>query len=192
MDRHHLAHRSGPGWARRGMLFALVLLVTLGEAGPIVGSSFEGQGRITAVDVGRGTITIEHGGVPGLLPATRTEFPVAEDSLMRAVRPGDQAHFALAARDEFHGLLAIVSLGPEASARWPLDRVLVAVGIALVLSALVAPVVGGLALYRTVQALHRRVVALDHEVAMLRIPLSDTHDGVQQIARALEDAALIL
>jgi hypothetical protein len=178
-----------PGWK-----VALALALGLCATGPAgAGASFEGQGRVTAVDQGRSTVTIEHGGIPGLLPATRSEFPVSEGGIIRNVRPGDRVRFTLAAAEESHGLLTVASLAPEASANvgWP-DRLLAIVAAALAFLTLVAAVAVGVVLWRTMQILHRRVVALDHEAGMLRGLVSDTQDGVRQIARALEDAATSL
>src|SRR5262249_10548450 len=93
--------RSGTSltWAI-GLVVALGLCFgTLAVAGP----SFDGQGRIDAVDPGRGTVTIEHGGIAGLLPATRSEFPVQSTGLIHGVRAGDRVRFTLGAADDSHG-----------------------------------------------------------------------------------------
>ena len=121
----------GGGWiARRRSLIGPVSRVALGlvlclwatwAAG--AGQTFEGQGRVTAVDPRRSTVTIAHGAIPGLLPATQSEFPVQGSSGIPDVRPGDRIRFTLGAADDSHGLLTIVSLAPEraAGAGWP-DR----------------------------------------------------------------------
>jgi hypothetical protein len=97
--------------------------------------------------------------------------------------------FTLAAADESHGLLTVTRLVPEAASGAASDRLVASVAAILALLALVTSAVIGLLLWRSLQALHRRVVALDHETAMLRGEVTDTQDGVHQIARALEDAA---
>jgi Cu/Ag efflux protein CusF len=179
---------------RSGWPMALALMLLLGAGGPAPASSgFEGQGRVTGVDTGRNTVTLDHGGVPGLFPAARSEFPVAEVSLLRSVRPGDSVRFTLAAPDETHGLLTIASLAPEApvGGGW-LDRLLPIVAGTLALLALGAVVAAGVLLWRQLEILHRRVVALDHEVGMLRGLLGETQDGVRQMARALEETATTL
>src|SRR5262245_16573109 len=103
-----MASSLAPGRTRQVRRVALALALTLGTAAAaLAGSGFEGQGRITGVDPSRNTVTLEHGGIPGLLPASRSEFPVAEVSLVRSVRPGDRVQFTLAAPDETHGLLTI-------------------------------------------------------------------------------------
>jgi hypothetical protein len=57
---------------------------------------------------------------------------------------------------------------------------------------LAAAVAVGVVLGRDLRALRRQVVALDHEAGMLRGLVTDTQDGVRQIARALDDAATTL
>lgn len=173
---------------------ALALALSLWVAGPAgAGPSFDGQGRITAVDPGRGTVTVDHGGIAGLLPATQSEFPVQSAGLVDGVRPGDRVRFTLSAGDESHGLLTITSLTAESPARtgW-FDRVVMSIVAVLALLTLAAVAAVGLLLWRQLQSLHRRVVALDHEAGMLRGLVTDTQDGVRQIARALDEAATAL
>jgi hypothetical protein len=190
MDHHRRDELRGrPGWP---VVVVLVLALGVTAAAP-ADPGFEGQGRVTGVDPGRNTVTLDHGGIPGLFPAARSEFPVAEASLIRSVRLGDRVRFTLAAPDETHGLLTIASLAPEPSTRvgW-LDRLLPIVAAALFLLAVGAVIVVGVMLWRTLQTLHRRVVALDHEAGMLRGLVTETQDGVRQMARALEDTATTL
>ena len=187
----HLVRRVSGGAA---LGLALVLGLGLAAAGAAAaGPTFEAQGRVTALDPARNVVTLEHGGIAGLLPAGRSEFPVSSAGLLHGVRPGDLVRFTLAAADESHGLLTVTTLLPDAPSRggWP-DRVVAGAAAILSLLALAATVGVGLALWRTVQALHRRVVALDHEAGMLRGTVADTEDAVRQIARALEEATTIL
>jgi Cu/Ag efflux protein CusF len=179
------------GSARR---VALGLVLSLGMAGPAIAvSSFDGEGRIIAVDPERSTVTIEHGGIPGLLPATQSEFPVQSPGAIQRARLGDRVRFTLGARDESHGLLTVVTLTPEAPSPggW-LDRLLTSVAVALGLLTLATTVGVGIVLWRELQSLHRRVVALDHEAGMLRGLVAETQDWVRQIARALEETATAL
>ena len=179
--------RVGPG-----LRIALGLALGLGVAAPAgAGPTFDGQGRIIAIDPGRSTVTIEHGGIPGLLPAAQSEFPV--QGVVQGVRPGDRVRFTLGAMDESHGLLTVLTLMPEsaAGAGW-LDRLLVSAAAALALLALAATATVGVALWRELRSLQRRTIALDHDVGMLRGLVTDTQDGVGQIARALDDAATAL
>jgi hypothetical protein len=189
MDFSHRPRRQS-GLARQVAL-ALALTLAAGTAAA-AGPGFEGQGRVTGVDAGRNTVTLEHGGIPGLFPPARSEFPVAEAGLVRRVRPGDHVRFTLAAPEETHGLLTIASLSPEApaGAGWLFWFV---VGTAAVLAlGLGALVTVGVLLWRTVQGLHRRVVALNREAVMLRGLVTETQEGVRQMAHALEDTATTL
>ena len=179
---------------RRRWHIAVLLGLGLAVTGPAEAViTFEAHGRVTAVDPTRNAVTLEHGGIPGLLPAARSEFPVASGAVLRGVRAGDRVRFTLAATDESHGLLTVATLAPVAAASgWGLDRILVIVAIVLALLALAATGGGGVVLWRTLRVLHRRVIALDHEAGMLRGLVTDTQDGVSQIARALEETATTL
>jgi Cu/Ag efflux protein CusF len=186
------------GWHRSGVAVAcgIGLLLALssqlaGTAG--AGPSFDGRGRITAIDPGRGTVTIEHGGVAGLLPPTESEFPVQSTSLIQSVRTGDRVRFTLGAADESHGLLTVTSLTAESPAGtgW-LDRTMLSIVAALALLTLGTVAIAGLILWRQLQSLQRRVMALDHEAGILRGLVTDTQDGIRQIAHALDEAATAL
>jgi Cu/Ag efflux protein CusF len=177
-------------------LIGSVLRVTLGlglclwatwAAG--AGQTFQGQGRVTAVDTERNTVTIAHDAISGLLPASQSEFPVQRSGAISDVRPGDRVRFTLGAAENSHGLLTIVSLAPEraAGAGWPDGFLLAATLLAFLSLVTVAAV--GIMLWREIQSLQSRVIALDHDTGLLRGLVTDTQDGVGQIARALEEAA---
>lgn len=182
--------RRGAGARRLAVGVALALSIA-GPAG--AAPSFDGQGRITAVDPAHGTVTIEHRGIAGLLPAAQSEFPVQNAALIEAAHPGDRVRFTLGAADDSHGLLTILSLTPDglAAAGW-LERALAGAAAALSLAALGAIATLGVLLWRELKALRRRVVALDHEVGLLRMAAADTKDGVHEITRALNEAASVL
>lgn len=59
---------------------------------------FEGEGRVLAVDEARGTVTLDHGPIPGLMPAMRMRFPVAQGELLRGLRVGDVVRFSVQSR----------------------------------------------------------------------------------------------
>jgi Cu/Ag efflux protein CusF len=153
------------------------------------GQTFQGQGRVTAVDPGRNTLTIAHDAISGLLPASQSEFPVQGSDAISDIRPGDRVRFTLGAADNAHGLLTIVSLDPErsAGARWH-DGLLLA-GTLLAFLSLAAVVTVGILLWRELRSLQARVLALDHDTGLLRGLVTDTQDGIGQIARALDEAA---
>jgi hypothetical protein len=183
--------RAAPSGRRGWAGWTCILVVGLGVrvVGAAEAATFEGQGRVAAVHPLGNAVTLEHGAIPGLLPPARSEFPVAREGLLEGVRPGDRVRFTLTAPDESHGLLSVASLAPEAAdVTWP-DRLLTGIAAILALLALATSAVVGLLLWRSLQSLHRRVVALDRETGMLRGGVADTQDGVHQIARALEEAA---
>ena len=74
---------------------------------------FEGEGRVVAVDEIRGAVTLDHGPIPGLIPATRTQFPVQHVELLRKAQPGDLVRFSLVTAEESHGVLTVSSLEPQ-------------------------------------------------------------------------------
>jgi Cu/Ag efflux protein CusF len=173
---------------------AVLLVLGLWVVGAVAAAAtFEAQGRVAALDSARGAVTLEHAGIAGLLPATRSEFPVASAGLLEGVRIGDRVRFTLAAADESHGLLTVASLTPEGAggAAWP-DRLMTIAAAVLALAAVASVAVVGVLLWRAFQTLDRRIVALDHETSMLRGDVADTQDGIRQLARALEDAATTL
>jgi Cu/Ag efflux protein CusF len=180
---------------RGGSVWSVVLGLALGLCAvepAVAGPSFNGQGRVTAVSPDGSTVTIEHGGVPGLLPPARSEFRVQGAGSLQGVRPGDRVRFTLGAEEESHGLLTVQSVTPEAGRGGGLDPILVSVVVALALLLLAVVGAGGVGLWRDLRVLHRRVVALDHEAATLRGLVTDTQDAMRQMARALDDAVMVL
>jgi hypothetical protein len=176
------------------MWLAVGLAFGLSTTGATAAStSFDGQGRIIAADPDQRTVTIEHAVIPGLLPATRSEFPVESVGLIQGAHPGDRIRFKLRAGDESHGLLTLVALASDApTSAGGLDPLLLSIAIAVGLLALAGAVGLGIVLRRELQTLHRQLIALDHEAGMLRELVTDTQDGMRQIARVLEEAATIL
>ncbi len=75
---------------------------------------FEGEGRVVAVDEIQGAVTLDHGPIPGLIPATRTQFPVQDLELLRKAQLGDLVRFSLVTAEESHGVLTLSSLEPQA------------------------------------------------------------------------------
>jgi Cu/Ag efflux protein CusF len=188
-----MASRRRP-WAGRDRMITLFALLLLGAAGPATAASrFDGQGLVTAIDPGQRTVTIEHGGISGLrLPATRSEFPIQSAAVIRDVHTGDRVRFTLGAADETHGLLTIVSITPDGRVAGQLDSLLTSLAVALALLTLAAVVAVGVLLWRELQTLQRRVVALYHETGLLRGLLSETQDGIGGVVRGLDDAVTTL
>src|SRR5438132_14175927 len=59
---------------------------------------FAGEGRVVAVDAAQGTVTLDHGPIPGLMPAMRMAFPVQPVERLQGLQVGDTVRFALEPR----------------------------------------------------------------------------------------------
>ena len=142
------------------------------------------------MDAGRHTVTIEHGGIAGLLPATQSEFPVQGWS--RPCAPGTGSASRSAPWTSPTASSPSLSLIPESATGAGWRGVVLVSAAALALVAFAAAAAIGVLLWRELGRFRRRMVALDHEVGMLRGLVTDTQDGVRQIARALDEAATAL
>lgn len=85
---------------RRAGWPATVLLVTLSLTAPQprAEARFEGEGRVVAVDEARGTVTLDHGPIPGFMPAMRMKFPVEPVERLRGLQVGDVVRFSIQAQ----------------------------------------------------------------------------------------------
>jgi peroxiredoxin/Cu/Ag efflux protein CusF len=79
----------------------------------------EGEGRVVAVDEVKGTLTLDHGPIPGLMSAMRMEFPVETIDLLRDLRVGDLVRFSLRARDTEWVIATMERPGPARPAMFP-------------------------------------------------------------------------
>lgn len=100
-------------WSDRLLLTAFVFLLCWTAIDSRAQTRFEGKGRVVAVDEVQGTVTLDHGAVPGLIPAMRTEFPVLHVEMLRKAHIGDVVGFSLVTTEESHGILTLASLEPE-------------------------------------------------------------------------------
>ena len=89
--------RSQP-WILRMLATAIVIKLSLAAAHLHAETRFEGEGRVLAVDEAKGAVSLDHGPIPGLMPAMRMEFPVAQVELLRGLRVGDLVRFSLQPR----------------------------------------------------------------------------------------------
>lgn len=71
----------------------LCLATVLGHAQ----SSFEANGRVVAVDELQRTVTLDHGPIPGLMPAMRRAFPVQQFEQLHGLPMGAAVRFSLQA-----------------------------------------------------------------------------------------------
>jgi len=102
-------HVGGGRW--RWRLFSTTLLVPLCLVALRVHAQppFAGEGRVVAVDATQGTVTLDHGPIPGLMSAMRMAFPVQPVERLQGLQVGETVRFALAP----HGSeWVIVSLEP--------------------------------------------------------------------------------
>jgi Cu/Ag efflux protein CusF len=74
---------------------------------------FDAKGTIAAVDPEKGTVTIDHGEIKGLMPPMKMAFPVQSRELLQGISPGDQVTFQLLRTPH---TLEVVALTKEAPA----------------------------------------------------------------------------
>jgi peroxiredoxin/Cu/Ag efflux protein CusF len=72
----------------------LHLAVVSGQARP----SFEGEGRVVALDESEGIVTLDHGPISGLMPAMQMAFPVQRAEQLVGLQAGALVRFSLQAR----------------------------------------------------------------------------------------------
>lgn len=82
-------------------------------------SRFEGEGRVVAVDKTHGTVTLDHGPIPGLMPAMRMAFPVQQIEQLQELQVGAVVRFSLQARGPEWVIATIEPVGEQPSARSP-------------------------------------------------------------------------
>jgi thiol-disulfide isomerase/thioredoxin/Cu/Ag efflux protein CusF len=85
-------------WSRRLLSTALFFHLCLAAVHVHAQPRFEGEGRVVAVDESQGMVTLDHGPIPGLMPAMRMAFPVPQVELLRGLQDGDVVRFSLEAR----------------------------------------------------------------------------------------------
>jgi Cu/Ag efflux protein CusF len=56
---------------------------------------FHGQGTVRAIHPQQGTVTLDHGEVPGLMPPMVMEFAVDSRDALKGLQPGDTVTFTL-------------------------------------------------------------------------------------------------
>jgi Cu(I)/Ag(I) efflux system membrane fusion protein len=87
------------------------LSATLARLGAVHEATHRGRGKVTAVDVGKGRIEIEHGPIGSLQwPAMTMEFRVRDREELAALRQGDTIEFEVRAKPDADGEYVIESL----------------------------------------------------------------------------------
>ena len=81
------------------------------------GSSSEGDGIgvVRAIGTDRGTITIEHGDIPGLMKAMTMTFHAESPALLEGLAPGQAVDFHV--REEAGGRYVLTRIAPFGDAR---------------------------------------------------------------------------
>lgn len=65
---------------------------------PPAGQHLQGQGTVVAVDLHKGTVTLDHGEIKGLMPPMVMEFAVDAREALQGLKPGDTLTFTLRPR----------------------------------------------------------------------------------------------
>jgi Cu/Ag efflux protein CusF len=62
---------------------------------PPPGQRVQGQGTVRSIDLQKGTVTIDHGEIQGLMPPMVMEFVVDPQEALQGLQPGDRISFTL-------------------------------------------------------------------------------------------------
>ena len=68
---------------------------TTGNPPPPKDGDYAGTGTITKIDLGIGSVEMDHQAVPGLMPAMRMEFYVSDKDLLKGLALGDKVEFTI-------------------------------------------------------------------------------------------------
>ena len=70
------------------------------------------QGEVISVEPQRGTVTLKHGEIPGLMPAMTMSYAAGDPAQLEALKPGDKISADLVVSDS-KGRLEKITLLPE-------------------------------------------------------------------------------
>jgi Cu/Ag efflux protein CusF len=62
---------------------------------PPPGQRVQGEGTVRSIDLQKGTVTIDHGEIQGLMPPMVMEFVVDIQEALQGLQPGDRISFSL-------------------------------------------------------------------------------------------------
>jgi peroxiredoxin/Cu/Ag efflux protein CusF len=88
----------GELWRQRLVSTVLLVHLCLALVQAYAQTRFTGEGRVVAVDAAQGTVTLDPGPIPGLMPAMRMAFPVQPVERLQALQVEDTVRFALEPR----------------------------------------------------------------------------------------------
>jgi len=83
---------------RRLVSTALLVSLCLALVQAQAQSRFTGEGRVVAVDAAQGTVTLDHGPIPGFMAAMRMAFAVQPVERLQELQVGDTVRFDLEPR----------------------------------------------------------------------------------------------
>jgi thiol-disulfide isomerase/thioredoxin len=104
-------------WSRQLLAIALFCHLCLAPASGQTQSRFEGEGRVVAMDETQGTVTLDHGPIPGLMPAMRMAFPVQQVEWLQGLQVGAVVRFSLQARGPEWVIATLTPVGDSPSPR---------------------------------------------------------------------------
>jgi thiol-disulfide isomerase/thioredoxin/Cu/Ag efflux protein CusF len=104
-------------WSRQLLSTALFCYLCLAAVSVHTQSRFEGEGRVVAVDETQGMVTLDHGPIPGLMPAMRMAFPVQQVEWLQGLQVGAVVRFSLQARGPEWVIATIEPVGEPPSPR---------------------------------------------------------------------------
>ena len=102
----------------KNRFFCTLLLVTslAGACHSAPEKHYPLQGEVISVEPQRGTVTLKHGEIPGLMPAMTMNYVVGDPAQLGALKPGDKISADLVVSDS-KGRLEKIMLLPEEKAR---------------------------------------------------------------------------
>ena len=101
-------------WLARTFVLSMAALALGAAAGEDERGIFEGVGTVLAVDEAKSTVTLDHGPIPGLMPAMRMRFPVERRAELHTLKKGDTVRFSLGSRGDEMVIVTIEPVAPSA------------------------------------------------------------------------------
>ena len=68
---------------------------------------YNAKGVVTKIDLGVGSVELDHEDIPGLMPPMRMEFYVSDKKLLDGVKVGDKVDFVLRYKDHTETVVSI-------------------------------------------------------------------------------------
>ena len=101
----------------RSVAIALLLCLALPSAPFAESERADGVGKVVAIDEDRAALTLDHGPIPGLMPAMRMQLPVRHQGLLHGLDVGVVVRFSLEPRGPEWVITAIEPVPTAAPAR---------------------------------------------------------------------------